>query len=62
MCNTVVNLTLAMSAIGTEKPQMSERNDVDVLLIGAGVMSATLGAWLQGAGGGLDRRDGRAAG
>ena len=47
MCKTAVNLTLAMSAIGMEKPQMSERKDVDVLLIGAGVMSATLGAWLQ---------------
>ncbi len=29
------------------KAQMSERKDMDVLLSGAGVMSATLGAWLQ---------------
>ncbi|HAK34202.1 MAG TPA: malate dehydrogenase (quinone) [Pantoea sp.] len=47
MSKTAVNLTLASSAVGMEKPQMSERKDVDVLLIGAGVMSATLGAWLQ---------------
>jgi len=47
MSKTAVNLTLATSAVGMEKPQMSERKDVDVLLIGAGVMSATLGAWLQ---------------
>ena len=47
MSKTAVNLTLATSAVGTGKPQMSERKDVDVLLIGAGVMSATLGAWLQ---------------
>jgi malate dehydrogenase (quinone) len=46
MCNSAVNLALAMSAIGKDTTTQ-ERKDVDVLLIGAGVMSATLGAWLQ---------------
>ncbi len=44
MCKTAVNLTLAMSAVGVEKPQMSERKEVEVLPIGAGMMSAILGA------------------
>lgn len=47
MCKTAFNLALAMSATSMEKKQMPERKDVDVLLIGAGVMSATLGTWLQ---------------
>ena len=47
MCKSAVNLALAMSAIGKDTTITQERKDVDVLLIGAGVMSATLGAWLQ---------------
>jgi len=49
MCNSAVNLALAMSAMAkdTTNATAQERKDVDVLLIGAGVMSATLGAWLQ---------------
>lgn len=48
MCNSAVNLALAMSAMAKDTTTTAqERKDVDVLLIGAGVMSATLGAWLQ---------------
>lgn len=47
MCKSAVNLALAMSATGKDTTPAQERKDVDVLLIGAGVMSATLGAWLQ---------------
>ena len=47
MCNSAVNLALAMSAMAKDTTTAQERKDVDVLLIGAGVMSATLGAWLQ---------------
>ncbi len=39
MSNTAVNLALA--AAGMESTHLQERKDVDVLLIGAGVMSAT---------------------
>ena len=45
MSTTAVNLALA--AAGMDSANLQERKDVDVLLIGAGVMSATLGAWLQ---------------
>ncbi|NIF24311.1 MULTISPECIES: malate dehydrogenase (quinone) [Pantoea] len=44
MSNTAVNLPLAMSVAAG---RVQERKEVDVLLIGAGVMSATLGTWLQ---------------
>lgn len=47
MCKSAVNLTLAMSAVGMVKANVQERKEVDVLLIGAGVMSATLGTYLQ---------------
>jgi len=48
MCNSAINLALAMSAMAKDTTTTAqERKDVDVLLIGAGVMSATLGAWLQ---------------
>lgn len=48
MCNSAVNLALAMSAMAKDTTTTAqERKDVDVLLIGAGVMSATLGAWVQ---------------
>lgn len=47
MCKSAVNLALAMSAIGMDKAIVQERKEVDVLLIGAGVMSATLGTYLQ---------------
>ncbi len=45
MSNTAVNLALSSAAMDGAKRQ--ERKEVDVLLIGAGVMSATLGTWLQ---------------
>lgn len=45
MSTTAVNLALAAASM--ESANLQERKDVDVLLIGAGVMSATLGAWLQ---------------
>lgn len=47
MCKTAVNLMPGMSATGSEHPPLADRKDVDVLLIGAGVMSATLATWLQ---------------
>ncbi len=47
MCKSAVNLALTMSVSGKDTTGAQERKDVDVLLIGAGVMSATLGTWLQ---------------
>lgn len=47
MCKSAVNLALMMSVSGKDTTRAQERKDVDVLLIGAGVMSATLGTWLQ---------------
>ena len=46
MCKSAVNLALMMSVSGKDTTRAQERKDVDVLLIGAGVMSATLGTWL----------------
>lgn len=45
MSTTAVNLALAAASM--ESTPLQERKEVDVLLIGAGVMSATLGTWLQ---------------
>ncbi len=47
MCKSTMNLSLAMSAVATAEQKVQQRKDVDVLLIGAGVMSATLGTFLQ---------------
>ncbi|SQK77265.1 Malate:quinone oxidoreductase [Tatumella ptyseos] len=47
MCRSTMNLSLAMSSIATTEQKVQQGKDVDVLLIGAGVMSATLGTFLQ---------------
>lgn len=47
MCKSTMNLSLAMSSSATAGQKVQQGKDVDVLLIGAGVMSATLGTFLQ---------------
>lgn len=47
MCKSTMNLSLAMSSSATAVQKVQQGKDVDVLLIGAGVMSATLGTFLQ---------------
>lgn len=48
MRKTALLLTLCMNALGLSKHAVAEdKEDVDVLLIGGGIMSATLGTYLQ---------------
>ncbi len=47
MCKSTMNLSLAMSTAAGAVQKVQHGKDVDVLLIGAGVMSATLGTFLQ---------------
>ena len=47
MCKSTMNLSLAMSTAVSAGQKVQQGKDIDVLLIGAGVMSATLGTFLQ---------------